>query len=229
MLEIIKVSKGSNTKGDHIVSMTKLFDISPPISKDTPVWPGDIPFKFESNWKLEGDCPVNVGYIKSSTHTGAHADAPWHYSNDGKTIDEVDLERYIGPCLVVEAFSSHGVIKIEDIIDQMPQTLNRVLFKTYQKAPLNIWDEEFTAISPEVIDMLSVKGCFLVGIDTPSIDLQNSKTLDAHKAVLKNDMSILEGLVLDGVRAGFYELIAPPLRIVGGDASPVRAILREIE
>ncbi len=208
--------------------MAKLIDISPPISKDIPVWPGDTSFSFESNWKLEGDCPVNVGFIKGSTHTGAHADAPWHYSNDGKTIDKVDLERYIGPCYVIEALSSHCVIEIEDIITEMPQSLKRVIFKTYQKAPLKTWDEDFTAISPEVINMLGRKGCFLVGIDTPSIDPQNSKTLDAHKAVLRNDMSILEGLVLDGVKAGLYEIIALPLRIVGGDASPVRAILREL-
>ncbi|MEP2551838.1 MAG: kynurenine formamidase, partial [Marinomonas sp.] len=103
-----------------------------------------------------------------------------------------------------------------------------VLIRTYERFPHAAWDEDFTAIAPEVIARLAASGVQLIGVDTPSLDPQNSKTMDAHHAVRTADMRILEGLVLDDVEPGKYELIALPLAIAGGDASPVRAILREL-
>lgn len=170
--------------------------------------------------------PVNVSALTLSTHTGAHADAPLHYDQSAPDIASIELDAYIGECLVVDARGSNGAIEVGDL----PHlgSADRVLFRTYARFPHDEWDEGFTAIAPETIEWLAVQGVKLVGIDSPSIDPQNSKTMDAHKAVLKADMRILEGLVLDDVSEGRYELIALPLPIVGGDASPVRAILREI-
>jgi arylformamidase len=104
----------------------------------------------------------------------------------------------------------------------------RVLFRTYEHFPHDQWDSDFTAIAPAVITRLRAAGVRLVGTDTASLDPETSKTLDAHHEVKAGDMRILEGLVLDDVPGGRYELIALPLKIAGGDASPVRAILREI-
>ena len=103
-----------------------------------------------------------------------------------------------------------------------------VLFRTFERFPHDAWDGETMAIAPETIEWLAAQGVKLVGIDTPSIDPQDSKDMLAHKAVLKADMRVLEGLVLDDVPEGRYELIALPLPVVNADASPVRAILREL-
>ena len=207
--------------------MGKLIDISQPLKQGIPVWPGDSAFVFESNWVLEGDCPVNVGKLAMSTHTGAHADAPYHYAADGRTMDQVDVGRYVGPCLVLDVRGCGALVTPDHVA--LPERVERVLFRTFEAYPYDGWPQDFTAIHPETIHMIADRGGVLVGIDTSSIDPETSKTLDAHKAVLARDMSILEGLVLDHVVPGGYELIAPPLKIVGGDASPVRALLRELE
>ena len=110
----------------------------------------------------------------------------------------------------------------------LPATIEaeRVLFATRTYPDPTVFNEDFAALSPELVDGLHEKGVRLVGLDTPSVDLFASKTLPAHQRFLANDMAILEGLVLRDVPAGLYELIALPLKLAGFDASPVRAILR---
>ena len=103
-----------------------------------------------------------------------------------------------------------------------------MLFRTYARAPVAAWDSNFRAVAAATIDALAAAGVFLVGIDTPSLDPETSKTMDAHRAVYRHGMSILESLVLDGVPEGDYELIALPLKLVDLDAAPVRAVLRPL-
>lgn len=103
-----------------------------------------------------------------------------------------------------------------------------MLLRTYRSAPQTAWDSDFSAIAPATIALLARHGAQLIGIDTPSIDPQDSKTLDAHQMVRAHRMAILEGIVLDDVAAGDYELIALPLKLLGLDASPVRAVLRAL-
>lgn len=207
-------------------SARRIWDISQRLRPGVPVWPGDTAFEQVRTWQMEAGSPVNVSALTLSTHSGAHADAPLHYHAAAPDIASVELDPYLGECLVVDARASKGAVKPGDL-PQLGQA-NRVLFRTYDRFPHDEWDEEFTAIAPETIEWLASQGVKLVGTDAPSIDPQDSKTMDAHKAVLKADMRILEGLVLDDVPPGRYELIALPLPIVGGDASPVRAVLREL-
>ena len=119
-------------------------------------------------------------------------------------------------------------VEVSDCDWAVLEGAERVLFRTYDAFPHDAWDEHFKAISPAVVARLRDAGVVLIGVDTPSLDPQNSKTMDAHHEVLKGDMRILEGLVLDDVPAGEYELIALPLPLEGADASPVRAVLREL-
>ncbi len=204
----------------------QIWDISQKLRPGLPVWPGDTEFAHEGTWAMDDGSPVNVSKLAMSTHSGTHADAPLHYDEAGLDSAASDLTPYIGECLVVDARGVGSEIDVGDLphID----SADRVLFRTYETFPHDKWDEDFTAIAAETIKWLAVQGVTLVGIDTPSIDPQNSKTMDAHKAVLAADMRILEGLVLDDVPEGRYELIALPLPIVGADASPIRAILREL-
>lgn len=211
------------------VSLTKqrLWDITPPIAIGIPVWPGDSEYSAETTWQIADGCPVKVSKITMSTHTGAHCDAPSHYDAGGKAIDEVDLQTYIGTCRVIHCI---GVQQVEPqhiaaFLDDVPA---RVLLRTYQLAPQMRWDADFPSIHPSTIDLLAQHGVRLIGIDSPSLDPQDSKTLDSHLTVKKHQMAILEGIVLDEVEAGDYELIALPLKLTGLDASPVRAILRSL-
>ena len=205
----------------------RIWDISQTLRPGLPVWPGDTDFAFERTWKMDEGSPVNVGRMTMSTHSGTHGDAPLHYANEALDIASIALDPYIGECLVLDATGvTGGSISVGDLphID----SADRVLFRTFEKFPRDRWDSSFTAIDAETIDWLALQGVKLVGTDAPSVDPQESKTMDAHKAVLEHDLRILEGLVLDDVPEGRYELIALPLKIAGGDAGLCRAILREL-
>lgn len=204
----------------------RLWDISQTLGRGLPVWPGDTPFVFERTWLMENGSPVNVGRMTMSTHSGTHGDAPLHYSASAADIASVALDPYLGECLVVDARGARGAVAIGDLPPL--EGASRVLLRTFERFPHDRWDSSFTAIAAETIGWLAGQGVRLIGTDAPSVDPQDSKTIDAHKAVLAADMRILEGLVLDDVPPGRYELIALPLKIAGGDAGLCRAILREL-
>jgi arylformamidase len=209
-----------------------LFDISAPIDSNTPVWPGDTPVTLERVWKMEAGSPVNVGRMTLSPHTATHADAPLHYDQHGDAIGAVALDVYIGECLVLAIQPTGSHVNIEEIesalLNAQLQLSPRVLIRTYAKAPAARWDNDFAAISSDAIDWLAERGVRLIGVDTPSLDPQESKTMDAHHRVRAHKMAILEGLILDDVPDATYELIALPLKLTTLDASPVRAILRSL-
>ncbi|PZT85042.1 MAG: kynurenine formamidase [Citromicrobium sp.] len=161
-----------------------------------------------------------------STHSGTHADAPLHYAADGLDAAGMELDPYIGTCLVVDARQVTGAIGVGDL--PHIESVDRVLFRTWDAFPHDAWRSDWKAIAAETIDWLALQGVKLIGTDAPSVDPQESKTMHAHHAVLKHDMRILEGLVLDDVEEGFYELIALPLKVGGGDAGLCRAVLREL-
>lgn len=212
--------------------MARIYDISQTLTAGIPVWPGDVQYQSQSTWNIDANCPVNVSSTHFSTHTGSHADAPFHYDQQGLSIAEVSLDTYVGDCQLIDLSQltiSDQSIQLADcqaLIDTQANAIQRVLFKTYVQFPHDQWDADFISVSAEVIDWLASKGCRLVGLDSPSLDPQNSKTLAAHNRIKNHQMAILEGLVFDDVDAGHYELIALPLKLAGLDASPVRAILR---
>lgn len=206
----------------------RVFDISQTIRPGIPVWPGDTAFKFAETWTIDDECPVNVGSLELSTHTGTHTDAPLHYDEGGLAMAEVPIDAYIGPCIVIDATGCKQVVRPEDIAAMTPDLVERVIFKTYKKFPHNGWDSDFTAVHPDTASYLAERGCKLIGLDSPSLDPEQSKTLDCHMRVRDLGLAVLEGLVLDSVEPGAFELIALPLKIAGADASPVRAILRAV-
>ncbi|WP_100260248.1 arylformamidase [Qipengyuania seohaensis] len=204
----------------------RIWDISQVLRPGLPVWPGDTEFGFERTWRMEDGSPVNVGKMTMTTHSGTHADAPLHYSANGMDAASMELDPFIGECLVVDARGVSGEIDVADLSHL--DSVDRVLFRTWDSFPHDDWRSDWTPISAEAVEWLALQGVKLIGTDAPSVDPQDSKTMDAHKAVAKNAMRILEGLVLDEVEEGRYELIALPLKIGGGDAGLTRAILREI-
>lgn len=209
-----------------------IHDISQRLSPTLPVWPGDTIFSAEPFWSHGPDCPVAVARLMLSPHSGTHADAPLHYDPAGAAIADVALEAYLGPARVVDVSDVAGPVRPEHLAAALdvapPASVRRVLLRTFQRFPHDHWPTGFTAIAADTIRMLAARGVILIGTDTPSLDPQDSKTMDAHLAVRDAGMHILEGLVLDEVPPGDYELIALPLRMAGVDASPVRAILRAL-
>jgi arylformamidase len=208
--------------------MRRLWDISPAIGPGSPVYPGDTPFALAWTWSIGPGCPVNVSELLLSPHTGAHADAPLHYDAAGAAIADVPLDLYLGRCRVIHAVAAGPLVEPRHLEGALAGVPARVLIRTARRARIDAWDPDFTAIAPAAIDRLHAAGVRLVGVDTPSLDPADSKTLDSHQRVRAHGMAILEGIVLDEVPAGDYELIALPLKIRGGDASPVRAVLREL-
>jgi arylformamidase len=206
----------------------RLWDISQTLRPGLPVWPGDTAFSITPRWSIGEGSPVNVAGFATTTHAGTHADAPLHYHAGGADSAAPPLTPYLGPCRVVDARATGAVIEARFIAEMIVAPPPRVLFRTYGTFPRDRWCEDFTTIAAAAIEALAAAGVRLVGLDAPSLDPQESKTMDAHRAVLAADMRILEGLVLDDVPPGDYELIALPLKLAGLDASPVRAVLREL-
>ena len=211
-----------------MVTTPTLWDISPVLSPAIPVWPGDTAFSAATTWQMDEHCPVQVSQFTLSTHTGAHCDAPSHYAAGGASIDAVALDHYLGPCRVIDCVGVTGLVEPRHVAAALDGVPPRVLLRTYATAPQTQWDTGFAAVASATIDLLAAHGVRLIGIDTPSIDPQASKTMDSHNAVRRHGMAILEGIVLDQVAAGDYELIALPLKLAGLDASPVRAVLRAL-
>ena len=207
--------------------MKALWDISPPIAPETPAFPGDVTYSQTWTARLGPGCPINLSAITMSPHLGAHADAPLHYGDGAATIGSLDLEPYLGPCRVIHAIDRGPLIRPEHLAHAATGLPPRVLVRTCTVAP-TAWSAVFSAFAPETITWFAGLGVRLVGIDSQSVDPADSKTLDSHHQLLAHDVRVLENLVLDAVPAGDYELIALPLKLVGADASPVRAVLRAL-
>nr|VFK42320.1 MAG: Kynurenine formamidase [Candidatus Kentron sp. SD]VFK48215.1 MAG: Kynurenine formamidase [Candidatus Kentron sp. SD]VFK79815.1 MAG: arylformamidase [Candidatus Kentron sp. SD] len=174
--------------------------------------------------RASGDT-VDLSTLTATLHLGAHTDAPSHYGTDAPTMEARGLELYLGRCQVMRVpMERNRRILPENL--PTPIRAEQVLFATGIYPDPTVSNEDFAALSPELIDWLHTEGVRLVGIDTPSIDLFHSKDLPTHNACLRHDMAVLEGLVLERIPEGIYELIALPLRLAGFDASPVRAVLR---
>ena len=209
-------------------STKRIWDISPPVAPGSPVFPGDTPYSQEWSATLAPGCPVNVSRITMSPHVGAHADAPLHYDPDGAPIGAIDLSPYLGPCRVIHAIGKGPLVRWEHLQHAAHGLPGRVLVRTYERMPVDRWDAQLAAYAPEAIERLASLGVKLVGIDTASIDPAESKSLDSHQVIRRLGLRVLENLVLDEVPEGDYELIALPLKLMAADASPVRAVLRQL-
>jgi arylformamidase len=205
-----------------------LYDLTPPISPALAVWPGDTPASREVLLDMKMGANITLSTLRATVHLGAHADAPNHYGRDGESIETRSLSYYLGPCQVMRVPAGPRTRVTAAMLSE-PVRTERVLLHTGTFPDPNRWSPDFAALDPSLVDDLHARGVKLIGIDTPSVDLSDSKDLPSHARFFTHEMAILEGLVLEHVPPGVYELIALPLPLVGFDASPVRAILRTIE
>ena len=208
--------------------MKKLWDISPPVSVQSPVFPGDTAYL--QNWaaQITPGCPVNVSAITLSPHVGAHADAPLHYDPQGQAVGVLPLATFLGPCRVVHALDAGALVRMQHLAHALQNLPPRLLVRTCRQFPLTRFDDQLTAFHPDTVSELANLGVQLIGIDSASIDPADSKALPSHQVIRQRGLRVLENLLLDEVPEGDYELIALPLKLMTADASPVRAVLREL-
>jgi arylformamidase len=208
----------------------RIWDISEPIEPRTAVFPGDTPFSAQWIMHLDRGDSCTVSAVTMSPHCGSHADAPSHFVAGGADIARVPLEPYVGPCRLadVRGEGAPPFIALESLEAALHGRVERLLLRTNRSHDHRRFDPGFTALGPAAARRLAAAGLRLVGIDTPSMDTAAAKDLATHRILAEAGIALLENLDLSAPPAGDYELIALPLRIAGGDSSPVRAILREL-
>ncbi|MFN8374715.1 MAG: cyclase family protein [Anaerolineae bacterium] len=206
-----------------------LYDITRTITPTLAVWPGDTTFSARALLKLSEGASVNLTTLTLSAHTGTHADAPYHYSDNGAFPAQMPLEKYIGSAHVATITRRSGGIVPADFDAHALDGMQRLLIHTWvSDLPDDQWPDDFPYPTVELIDWLAARGVVLMGVDMPSVDEFHSKTLDCHHRLLHHGIVNLETIVLKGVPDGVYELVALPLKLDGVCASPVRAMLRTL-
>lgn len=205
----------------------RFLDISQPVDRSVACWPGDTPFSSEWTLHLSKGHSCTLSKVTTSPHNGTHADAPSHFVLGAPGIGEVDPGKYIGPCRVVERIGTGPLLPAE-VRRWRVRRGERILVRTRRRANPRVFPARFAHLTRESAAVLADAGAVLFGIDTPSVDHRDSKTMDAHKALFRGGVAILENLDLSRARPRRYRLIAPPLRLPGLDASPVRALLEPI-
>ncbi len=207
----------------------KIYDISHTLRPGMAAWPGDAGLRLDQKTSLtEGDV-ANVTVVSMSCHIGTHMDAPFHYLSGGKSIDRIELERFVGPARVVAIQAASTLVSAEELEPFLTDRPPRLLIRCNAPMELDRFREDFVALSAPAAERLVSAGVQLVGIDSPSVDPFSATVLEAHLVLGRAGVVIIENLRLQGVPDGWYELIALPLKLAGGDGSPVRAVLRDLK
>jgi arylformamidase len=202
----------------------RLLDVSQPVDPRTACWPGDVRFSSEWTLHLDRGDSVTLSRLTTSPHNGTHADAPCHFVSGAPGIGEVDVGKYVGPCRVVERIGTGPVTEAEARRWRVRRG-DRILLRSRRRVDPAVFPARFAHLTGPSARVLAAAGAVLFGIDTPSVDHRDSKTLDAHRALFGGGTAILENLDLSKAKPGRYRLIAPPAKYMGLDAAPVRALL----
>ena len=213
----------------------RLYDISVTLHADTPPWPGDTPFSCAWSWLIAQGASVNVSVLTTSPHVGTHADAPLHVRDGWPGAQELALESFCGPALVLDFTSPDAEITLDAVEralgrrvgDVLPR-VGRLLLRTGRTIAEGEFPDAWPVVTEACARSLLGHGLRLLGTDAPSVDLKESRHLDVHRALFGGNAAILENLDLRRVQPGEYELIAFPLKLLGTDAAPVRAVLRTL-
>ena len=207
----------------------RVYDISLPVRQDTVTFPGDPSIHFRDAARLERGDIVNLSAIEMCAHTGTHFDAPWHFLDHGKKSDEIPLSTFVGPVCVADIGGVPAVGRAH--LERLALAgVERLLLKTRNSAFLRdpAFRPDFTYLAGDGAEYLASLPLKLVGIDYFSIDQYQCGNYPAHHALLGKGIVIVEAVDLAEVPAGRYELICLPMKLVGLDGGPVRAILREL-
>ena len=204
-------------------------DISLKLSGETVRWVTAAPFELEERRRMSKGDPNNSSALNMSVHSGTHIDAPFHFVADGITIDQLPVERFIGPALVYAVEAERYITK-EHVAGIRLDGATRVLFKTRNSALLHKqeYDPDFVAFSVEAAQSLVELGVELVGLDYVSV-AHADEQVPVHRAFLDHGVVLLEGIDLSEVAPGRYELMCLPIPLGDSDGAPCRAVLRDLE
>lgn len=202
----------------------RIIDVSVPLSEEVEPWPGDAPVRLRPTARIADGDSVNLSRLSTSLHNGTHADAPLHVLEDGRPVDRLPLDPFMGPAVVRDA---PDVLRMAgEELERAVPTGHRVLLR-WGRSDHRTFPREVAPVPPGWVRRLVERDVPLLGTDAPSVDALDSTELPAHRACVEGGLQILENLVLGHVEPGRYELRALPLRLEGADASPVRAVLIE--
>lgn len=207
-----------------MIDYSKIIDISLPLDEGTIIYPGNTPIKIDSYKSSSG--LTYLSNINFGSHTGTHIDTPRHVDEKGMGVDKIDLNNLIGACRVIDFTKSNESIKKEELIEKNIQKGEKILAKTNNsiRGFKTIYDD-YVYLSSEGAAYLAEKEIALFGIDYLSVKKRGSSDNRPHSELLNKGICILEGIDLSAVEEGEYNLIALPLRFVGLDGSPIRAVL----
>jgi arylformamidase len=207
----------------------KIFDLSLPVSPDMPVWPGDPAVVLEQVSSMDAGKHSNVSRLACGVHSGTHVDAPHHFMNDHRTVESLLLDMLIGPAQVVQIPPDEKVVtaKVLENAGVASGTV-RLLIKTSNSQLWQAGEKEFftgfVGVSADGAEWLVRRGMKLVGIDYLSI-APYKQSVPTHQALLGAGTIVVEGLDLSAVLPGMYDLYCLPLKLVGSDGAPARAVL----
>ncbi len=210
----------------------KIIDITKPISENTIPWEDDPVPQLRKLFQIQNGDLYNLTELTTSAHIATHIDAPKHFLDHGKTIEQLDLTKMVGAVAVIEIDSTIQVIDaalIQQIWAQNPylNDIHKIIFKTKNSSPAfstNTFDKSYTALDTSGAQALLTKNIHFVGIDYHSISIYDD-LIEPHKILLAQEVVILEGAELSQVQAGIYQLYCLPIKLEGSDGAPVRAIL----
>jgi arylformamidase len=204
-----------------------LIDISITLGPGTPEWPGDTPFSCGWTLDMVNGASVNVSTITTSPHVGTHADAPLHVKRGAAASDALPIDAFVGPAVVLDVSGASGLLDRAALraagLEAIPA---RLLLKTGRSIARGAFPDAWPALTASCAAALAADGLVLLGVDSPSVDERESKSLDVHHALFDGGAQILENLDLSQVVGGIYDMIAVPVKLSGLDAAPVRAVLR---
>ena len=208
----------------------RLRDISVTLAMGTPEWPGDTAYTCGWSARISDGSTVNVSKFTSSPHVGTHADAPLHVRDGWPGAHELPLDAFIGPAIVVDVSAVEGEIGMDTITAGVgDRALERLLLKTGRSIASGVFPESWPTLSESCARTLVGAGLRLVGVDCPSVDDRESKSLPVHKMLFSGNACILENLDLRRIQPGLYQLLAAPVKVMSLDAAPVRAVLVDTE
>jgi arylformamidase len=204
-----------------------LIDISLSLRAGLAEWPGDTPFTCGLTWAIAQGSSVNVSSLTMSPHVGTHADAPFHVGDALPTVEQLALDAFVGPAHVIDVRHVDQLITLAHV-EQASGTdgLERLLLRTGRTIATGPFPDRWPVLTEDCARALLSRGLRLLGVDAPSVDERESKTLPVHRALFEGGAAILENLDLERAPPGRYELLAFPMKLAGGDAAPVRAVLR---
>jgi arylformamidase len=211
----------------YLSAMNRIYDISTPVKSGGIVYPGNPEIRIEPQQAISKGAGANVSSIAFGSHTGTHVDAAKHFFDDGRTIDRIPLEKFIGPAILVAFPDEVRSITAADLEKHDLGAHTRVLLRTRNSALLRGKDfvKDYTFLAPDGAEYLVDRGVELVGIDYLSIEQFHSGHHRTHITLLEKDVVIVEGLDLSEPPPGEYQLVCLPLRLADLDGAPARAIL----